>query len=211
MSPYLSRTPPENYVEGRRRVLYSAIFDRPGISFTELQEAARIRFGVLQDHLETLERIGAVESVKVGRFRRYFPVGLDDHDALKVRAYAADPKYLRTLVDLESLPGSTNQELHRLHPTVTRQAVSYRLERLAGVGAVEPSLDGQRTRYRLAATTMRVLENERASQNPEGHCPSENVRAAGRSGVGGSAPTATGTITVQVDAILDLASNPMTA
>ena len=173
MSPYLSRLGPEDMVEGRRRALYSQIFDAPGISYTELRDATNIRCGVLQYHLETLERAGFVESVKAGRYRRYFPLGLDDSGALKARAYAADPKNLRALVDVETLSGSTSGQLHRMHPAVSRQAVAYRLERLEAVGALVSEPLGKARAYSLSVEGSRILALGRSRPGVEGHCTEE--------------------------------------
>lgn len=187
MSPYLSRTPPENLVEGRRRVLYSAIFDHPGISFTELREHSNIRFGVLQYHLETLERAGFVESLKVGRFRRYYPLGSDHHAALERRGYAADAGYLRMMVEVETLPGSTQSQLQQLHPGVARQSVAYRLQRLERVGAIRAYRDGRTRRFELTPEGEAALERERAIRPGEGHCPDGDQEYRGELEVGASA------------------------
>lgn len=185
MSPYLSRTPPENYVEGRRRVLYSAIFGRPGISFTELQGLTRVRYGNLQYHLETLERAKIVESVKVGRYRRYYPVGMDDFESLRLRAHLADPIYLRTAIDVEASPGVSAGEFHRLHRGLTRQAVAYRIQRLRNAGGIETDQTGNG--YRLSERAAAILEEERLAATGNGHCPDYDIDDRGKIGANGSA------------------------
>ena len=47
----------------------------PGAHFSKLRDDLRLGTGETQHHLERLERSGAVESVKDGDYRRYFPAG----------------------------------------------------------------------------------------------------------------------------------------
>lgn len=170
MSPYLSRLAPEEYVEGRRRVLYSKIFEEPGICYTELQEKTGVRFGVLQYHLETLERAGFVESVKVGRFRRYYPVGLDHSWAFELHAHAKDPGYSKYLRAIDWIPGATNSELQYLFPDVTRQSIAYRLKRLSQAGALESERDESKIRYFLTGEASSIMDGVNRSGQDQGHC-----------------------------------------
>jgi len=47
----------------------------PGAHFSKLRDDLQLGTGETQHHLRTLERDGAVESVKDGDYRRYFPAG----------------------------------------------------------------------------------------------------------------------------------------
>ena len=174
MSPYLSRLAPDDLLEGRRRTLYSTIFDSPGICFTDLRDATNIRFGVLQYHLETLERSGFVESVKVGKFRRYYPVGLDHRGAIELHAHAIDPGYSRILRAVEWIPGATNSELSHLFPDRARQSIGYRLGRLRKVGALEPRPRGRTTEYFLTGEASTILAALPRTVEWVGHCDGPN-------------------------------------
>ena len=47
----------------------------PGAHFSKVRDDLQLGTGEAQHHLRTLEREGAVESVKDGDYRRYFPAG----------------------------------------------------------------------------------------------------------------------------------------
>jgi predicted transcriptional regulator len=117
-----------------RQRLIDEVTAHPGISFEALRARAGCPGGAAGYHLHVLERAGILQSVKYGRYRRYFPATTPTLEARAV-AVAANPSTGAVLdrVLAEGRPLRMG-EVAASFPGVKRQNVSYHVHRLAEAG-----------------------------------------------------------------------------
>jgi predicted transcriptional regulator len=120
----------------RQRII-DVVAAHPGISFDALRARAGCPGGAAGYHLHILERAGVVQSVKYGRYRRYFPATMPTLEARAI-AVAANPSTGAVLerVLAEGRPLSMG-EVAASFPQVPRQNVAYHVHRLAEAGLLE--------------------------------------------------------------------------
>lgn len=120
-----------NFSRGK---IYGFILARPGITLTELKSELSMGTGGVVYHLQVLEQLELVKSVKEGKFRHWYAVGV------------------KVIVDVEHLIGSTEAEVlshvEKSGPTAnvdiakalgySRQRTHYNLKLLQQRGLVEP-------------------------------------------------------------------------
>ncbi|MFC7177114.1 winged helix-turn-helix transcriptional regulator [Halosegnis marinus] len=98
----------------------------PGAHFSKLRDDLRLGTGESQHHLKRLERDGAVESVKDGDYRRYFPAGRFSAFERRAVGYLRRDTARGMVLALLRDPDATGKELaDRLgvsRPTVSRYA-----------------------------------------------------------------------------------------
>lgn len=143
---------------GARDTIYRVIQQAPGINFVELQKQVgsindgrnTIGFGALAYHLGQMERFELIVSKREGRFRRYFDVGAKmGADAARVALLQTFPVNLVARAVLDS-PGANQGDIHaRTNPnyTMTRQALSYHLRRLAEKELIAIEIRGRFCHY----------------------------------------------------------------
>jgi predicted transcriptional regulator len=154
-----------------RRRLHEYIGLHPGLSFTELRVAfhlddRRLGNGVLAWHLRCLEEAGLVQSVRVGRWRRYYPVGLASPAGLRHRALLLNPALASLAAELAARPHCTVRELvaggHG-----EGWLVRHRLRRLAAVGLVAKTRVGVRNQYAPTENLLRLTDDLRTRTTPK--------------------------------------------
>lgn len=129
-----------------RVYLYRLIVDRPGVAFLTLfaellavpEWAPHVGYGSLMHHLQVLERFGWITTRKSGHFRRHYENGGPwNGDTTALATLQTPTAHTLARLVLER-PGISQGDAHRrCNLALTRQAVGYQLERLAGLGLVE--------------------------------------------------------------------------
>ena len=129
-----------------RDQLVFLIKENPGIAQPALQKATRSGWSTLTYHLSILGQNNLVTSVRDGRHRRYFPVGVFAHSSLTLLAVLQNPRTREIYSLISSRAGTDRANLARL-THVTPAAVAWHLDRLRGHGLVRTEKAGRSVRY----------------------------------------------------------------
>jgi DNA-binding MarR family transcriptional regulator len=123
-----------------RRKLYTTIAARPGLTYTELQDATRLSTGALQHHLRILVLHGLVRDLRESGHRRLALTSAPPPEPSLSRAQRRV---------LQALPpdGLPQREVAR-RIGITRQGAGWHLRRLAALGFVESDLVAGERRWR---------------------------------------------------------------
>lgn len=139
--PLYSRLRPDALPPNERRERILAIVRARGaVGYAELLREAGVGASVLVHHLRVLERAQLVQTRRVGIRRAICAVGIEAPPEL--RAASA-----RVLDALRGGPLTQREVVERVG--LSQQGVSYHLQNLRRAGAVEPTREGFRTRWRL--------------------------------------------------------------
>lgn len=133
----------------RRAALLERIRTQPGTSFVPLRDAANAANGSATHHLRALEAHGLITSLRLGRYRRYWPVPLGSVGGRRAAAMA-DTQRGRLLKAIEAKPGATQHEL-AAQTRQTRQAAAYHLRTLQRLQLIRTPRDGPNVRHYAAA------------------------------------------------------------
>lgn len=102
--------PPDVEDVPSRRALLAYVRAHPGAHLRELERGTGLALGVLRHHIDALLDAGLVREEPDGRFRRFFPVELDEATRRVLRGLR--PRSHRAIVlYLLNHPGSTHSEL----------------------------------------------------------------------------------------------------
>ena len=120
-----------------RRRIYELIRKSPGIHFRELHKKLGIAVGNLQYHLDRLEELGLIESVREGGYKRYYITSLRFSDeekkilsALRVRTEKL------ILIYLLANPFAKERELSKAL-NLSPSTISWHISKLVKLGIIE--------------------------------------------------------------------------
>lgn len=139
----------EPLAQPRRAALLERIRTQPGTAFVPLRDAADAANGSATHHLRALEAHGLITSLRLGRYRRYWPVPLGSVAGRRAAALA-DTQRGRLLKAIEAAPGATQHEL-AAQTRQTRQAAAYHLQTLQRLQLIRTQRDGWYVRHYAAA------------------------------------------------------------
>jgi predicted transcriptional regulator len=131
-----------------RRALVAAIHDSPGIGLAELATRVAGDRSTVVYHLRTLERHGAVSSIRHGRHRRYFVARHPGNGERERAAVLGNPRTRQAYTEIRSRPGIDRAAL-AVRLGITIQGTAWHLGRLKAVGLIEASSRGRRLAYFL--------------------------------------------------------------
>jgi uncharacterized repeat protein (TIGR01451 family) len=124
-----------------RGMIRGYVIANPGDHFNSIKSALDLRNGTLAHHLSILERENIIKSVKDGKYRRFFPVGMRVPD----KAYPTKIEILIINIVKES-PGITQKEIAG-HLKMTQPTVSYHINKLKESGKVRTEKHGMSLRH----------------------------------------------------------------
>jgi len=124
-----------------RFLIYEAVRDHPGSSFTEVRNAIGLQNGVAAYHLRVLEKQGLIHSEKGPRHRWYYPNG----DVSQWRDRPLSPLQKSVLEKVATDPGIGIRELAR---SLDRHhaAVAYNVKGMAREGLLRTERTGRKVR-----------------------------------------------------------------
>lgn len=153
----IGRDPADVLENDTRQRLFDIIEGEPGIHFRELRRRLETGAGLLEHHLEKLERAALVTEEAGDGYRCYFPSGRISRQVRKgagtVRADSAR-EILGVLTDDDGLSGRAVADEVDLSPS----AVSYHVDKLADAGFVAKDEDGQSLAIRLTTLGHRAVD-----------------------------------------------------
>ena len=155
--------------EGARAAILQCVQEVPGIHLRQIERETQLALGQVLYHLDRLEKMGLLVSVRDAGFRRYFGAhDVSRQDKTFVAALRQEMARRVQLALLEDGPMTHGELQSRLG--VAASTLSFHLQRLAGAGVVDRERVGSANRYALAdpEATRRALVLYRGSfRDPE--------------------------------------------
>jgi predicted transcriptional regulator len=137
--------------------------EHPGIHLRRIERETGLPLGQVLYHLDRLERMGLVRSVRDAGFRRYFSptrVPRQERPLVATLWHAVPRRIVETLVDGRP---RAHKELQAI-AGVAGSTLTFHLQRMIASGVLEPQRDGAATRYRLRDVELAKRELEREAQ-----------------------------------------------
>jgi len=148
------RKPGVSHLMNERRLrVFQAVFNDPGVHLRDLQRSLGIPLQSLRWHVSVLTSAGILERVNLGKREALIsPITAQQQD-VKLRALLRDKKYGPIIRLIAERNEASVKEIEK-EIGAYQQLVSARLKLLKGMGIVESTGKGSRTRYRLTATSQ---------------------------------------------------------
>ena len=134
---------------GPRADILGCVVGRPGVHLRGVERMTGYPLGQVLYHLDRLERMGLVVSVKGAGYRRFFVTGAFTREEKPVLAALRHDAPRRIVIRLLEAPGLAHAEL-REALGLAGSTVSFHLGRLVDLGVLEREPSGGRFRYRVA-------------------------------------------------------------
>lgn len=133
----------------KREEIHELVQAEPGLTVVEIRKRLALGHGTVMFHLATLEHVGILSSVRVGRARQWFGAGQMNHSAREQMAVLRHAAIRRVHEAIGAEPGIHQRALaDRLD--IRPASLRPHLARLQAVGLVTVESDGQSKRYHVA-------------------------------------------------------------
>lgn len=157
LSPLYTRLKDDELLDhDERRSIYEMVQTEPGLSVSEVMERRGTAWGQTVYHLERLTEAGLLDEEPDGRYRRFYPVGLDpgEREAVGLLREESPRRIVEHLVEN---PASIQKEIASA-VGLASSTVSKHLRRLEERGLVERAEDGRCVRYRTTMELSTLME-----------------------------------------------------
>jgi predicted transcriptional regulator len=163
------RSLPVEVTDGPRADILQCVQRFPGVHLRSIERQTSLPLGQVLYHLDRLERMGLVVSMRDAGFRRYFvasEVSRGEKPVLMALRHTVPRRVVLALLERGSL---AHKDLQAIVGTAG-STLTFHLQRLAEAGVLERAREGLATRYQVAQPEVarRVLVYYRESfQDPE--------------------------------------------
>lgn len=154
----IGRDPQEVLENDDRRRIHELVQDEPGIHFRELRRRLDTGAGLLEHHLEKLERAALVTEVREESYRGYFPPGSVDRQVMEAAPRLRSETARDLLRAVRAEPGASIRDLAD-GAGVSRSTAGYHVRRLASEGVLEKEEAGRGVAVRLTDLGERAVED----------------------------------------------------
>lgn len=154
----IGRDPQEVLANDDRRRIHELVQDEPGIHFRELRRRLDTGAGLLEHHLEKLERAALVTEVREDGYRGYFVPGEVDREVMEVAGRLRSETAGELVQQVRERPDASIRELAEA-AGVSRSTAGYHVRRLADDGVLEKETDGRGVAVRLTDLGERALRD----------------------------------------------------
>jgi predicted transcriptional regulator len=141
--------------EGPRQDILSCVGEVPGIHLRSIERRTDLPLGQVLYHLDRLERMGLVSSLRDRGFRRYYVTQTIGRGEKRMLAALRHATPRRILLALLRGPRRTHKELLD-DVGVAGSTLSFHLQRLVEAGILRRLVDGGATRYEVAEPALAV-------------------------------------------------------
>jgi predicted transcriptional regulator len=127
-----------------RGMIIVYIKENPGEHFNSLKSKLDFRNGTLAHHLHILERERVIKSVKYGKYRRFFPIGM----MVSRKAYPTELEQ-EILAVVKNMPG-INQKSIAKRVGRSKSTVNYHIDKLRRTDRIRTVKNGLRSMHSLS-------------------------------------------------------------
>jgi len=124
-----------------RGVIIGHIKDHPGEHFNSLKSKLDFRNGTLAHHLNVLERERVIKSVRYGKYRRFFPVGM----TVSRKAYPTEVE--QEILDVVRRKPGINQKSIAKKVDKSKSTVNYHIDKLREYNIIRTEKNGLSLRH----------------------------------------------------------------
>jgi len=137
-----------------RRKAHNLIAQNPGVTFTNLMDELGIKNGALAYHLYTLERRRFIKSVKDGKYKRFYPRGVE------ISGLSGNQEKIFDFVCEKTINGDEIISQRNIANALelTPQTVNHNVKGLITAGRVYLEKDGKHTRVIPTDSAMKSYE-----------------------------------------------------
>ncbi|MCK4757111.1 MAG: winged helix-turn-helix transcriptional regulator [Thermoplasmata archaeon] len=125
---YFSNNTCDVFENHTRAQIYDLVMSEQGISFSMITRELKLANGVVQYHLQTLERLGLIKSVRVGKFTRYYLSGTEDNGLTRTQE--------DIIGQIQENEGIIQSEIASNLGT-SRQVINYNVKQLLDSGIIQ--------------------------------------------------------------------------
>lgn len=132
--------------QSKRMEIYDYVTNNPGVHFRGICSALGMPIGVVQYHLHLLTGMGLLDSLREGRYRRYFESRRFNEAEMKIISLLRHATARKILVILLERHFMFHKDLASTIE-VTSQALTWHIKRLMEIGFIETETHFDRVRY----------------------------------------------------------------
>lgn len=121
-----------------------------------IRRELRLGMGVVQYHLNRLEREGMIVSRRRGFYKRFYPSSLFGDRELEIMDVLAQETERDLLIFLMVNPNASQKDLSR-YARVSPSSVNWHMRRLSKAGLVEAKHEGASVRYLVKVSRDKML------------------------------------------------------
>lgn len=143
-----------------RGYIYEYIENNPGVYLRKIVKDLGLPMGLVQYHLDILQREGLIRSVKLGMYKHHYSIAINDERLEVVLAFLIHKTVRDILVYLIEKPGSTQTDIAKFKQ-VSTPTISWHISRLASVGVIIGMREGKNIKFYIADAKylIYVLQN----------------------------------------------------
>lgn len=129
-----------------RRSIIEYIKNNPGAHLRRIVKDLSLPMGLAQYHLDVLQREGMIRSLKLGMYRHYYSIEINDQRHEVVLAFMTHEMARDILIYLIEHPGSTQGDIAKFKH-VSAPTINWYMTRLISAGMVFSIREGKIIRY----------------------------------------------------------------
>ncbi|NVM01229.1 MAG: winged helix-turn-helix transcriptional regulator [Candidatus Helarchaeota archaeon] len=146
--------------QNTRSRIYNLILEDEGIHLREVCRKLNKKMGVIQYHINVLEKAGLINSLKDGRYRRFFVNNnhnIDSKRNLIISVLKRKPsfKILQTLIEKEKVYHNDLANLLQ----ISSQAITWHIKRLQAYELIDFEKDGKQKVYYIRQDVLPLLKS----------------------------------------------------
>ena len=146
--------------QNTRSRIYNLIMEDEGIHLREVRRQLNKKMGVIQYHINVLEKAGLINSLKDGRYRRFFVnnnLNVDSKRNLIISVLKRKPsfKILETLLEKEKVYHNDLANLLQ----ISSQAITWHIKRLQAYELIDFEKEGKQKVYYIRQDVLPLLKS----------------------------------------------------
>ena len=146
----------EHASESKRIQILTFIVEHPGAHLRMIRRELNLAMGVVQYHLDGLEKEGRIVSRRRGFYKRFYPALVFGVEELEIMDVLAQETERDLLLFLIQNPNATQKELSE-YAKVSPSSINWHMRRLSRSGLVETKHEGASVRYLTKVRRAEVL------------------------------------------------------
>jgi len=142
--------------ESRRTQILTFITEHPGSHLRMIRRGLNLAMGVVQYHLDRLEKEGRIVSRRRGFYKRFYPTLVFGVEQLEIMDVLAQETERDLLLFLIQNPNATQKDLSE-YAKVSPSSINWHMQRLSKAKLIETKHQGANVRYDVKVNRAEVL------------------------------------------------------
>jgi len=142
--------------DSRRAQIRAFIVEHPGVHMRMIGRQLNLAMGVVQYHLDGLEKKGEIVSRRRGFYKRFYPTLVFGSEQLEIMDLLAQETERDLLLFLIQNPNATQKELAG-YARISPSSINWHMRRLSKSRLVETKHEGASVRYLVSVNRADVL------------------------------------------------------